>query len=286
MVRMGYTRKQSKRNPKLPKNIGPSQCHPRLNSVSEGCLPAKILTDAVKSLNLKAAGSPRKALEAHLGVQPGNERSFLMALPISTDIKDRLEKEYLRPAMPEEWKNDPDTWLDSNNIADVLNQYEEAYPKFEFMGPFPIDFAAPDPYNKMVQKCLMTEICELRIAKALQNGTESIGIVYNLDPHFKSGSHWVANFIDIKNKQCYYFDSYGMEPPPQVAKFMKWLTTQDPGMKLSYSSRRLQYKNTECGVYSTYFIIRMLLGESFTNFSRRKPTDSDMLQLRKCMFST
>jgi len=233
----------------------------------------------------KSAAALRKALEKALGVEPNQEHTFLYKLPISTDMKRRLQAEYLRPPMPTEWKSDPDTWLDSINIGDVMNQYEEVYKHFEFMGPFPIDFAAPNPYEQNSGKCLMNEMCELRVTKARQNGTKAIGIIYNLDPHFKSGSHWVANYIDLEKHKCYYFDSYGMAPPQQVEKFMKWLTTQDPTMELAYSSRRLQYKNTECGVYSIYFIIRMLFGDSFVEFSRRKPTDADMLELRKCLFS-
>jgi hypothetical protein len=175
-----------------------------------------------------------------------------------------------------------------------MNQYEEAHTKngvkdFEFMGPFPIDFAAPDPYKKGdggKQKCLMNEICEIRVEKSMRNGTKSIGIIYNLDPHFKSGSHWVANYIDIPGHACYYFDSYGMEPPAQVAKFMKWLTTQDPLMKLQYNKRRLQYSNTECGIYCIYVIIRLLSGDRFVDITRRKPKDADMLDLRDWIFST
>jgi hypothetical protein len=240
----------------------------------------------------------QKAL--NLPVDSEAERTFLMALPISPQEKADLARRTLRPAMPAGWKEDPDMWLDSNNIADVMNQYEEAYPHFEFMGPFPIDFAAPDPYKSggaavrgaagqpgvMSKKCLMTEICELRVQKAMSNGTRAIGIVYNLDPHFKSGSHWVANYIDIPGHRCYYFDSYGMEPPPQVAKFMRWLTTQDPKMRLEYNSRRLQYSDTECGVYSIYFIIRMLQGDRFVDITRRRPKDADMLDLRDWLFST
>ncbi len=246
-------------------------------------------------------GKPlRQALEKALAVKsPGAERTFLMALPISQQEKTDLARRTLRPAMPPGWREDPDMWLDSNNIADVLNQYEEAYPEFEFMGPYPIDFAAPDPYGggaagaaaggagqATQKKCLMNEICELRVQKALENGTKAIGIVYNLDPHFKSGSHWVANYIDIPGHRCYYFDSYGMAPPPQVAKFMRWLTTQDPKMRLEYNSRRLQYKNTECGIYSIYFIVRMLAGDRFTDITRRKPRDADMMDLRDWLFST
>lgn len=268
-----------------------------------GCLPLETLQNAAAATKGIGPGlSPKKLREAlakEVGVatQAGHdERSFLNALPgLSAEEKTDLARRRLRPAMPAGWREDPDMWLDSNNIANVLNQYEDAYPEFEFMGPFPIDFAAPDPYaaggagagaGATQKKCLMNEICELRVQKALKNGTKAIGIVYNLDPHYKSGSHWVANFIDIARHRCYYFDSYGMEPPPQIAKFMRWLTTQDPAMRLEYSSRRLQYSNTECGVYSMYFIVRMLAGDNFKEFTRRRPSDKDMLDLRDWFFST
>ena len=168
-----------------------------------------------------------------------------------------------------------------------MKQYEDAYPSFEFMGPFPIDFAAPDPYTKASSsQCLIKEICSLRVADSIKNGTKYIGIIYNLDPHYKGGSHWVANFIDIPKHRCYYFDSYGYEPPKQIARFMKWLTTQDPHMKLGYNARRFQRHDSECGMYSLYFIIRMLMGDQFRPFCRRQPSDSFMLDFRDWLFST
>jgi hypothetical protein len=222
-----------------------------------------------------------------LKIAPGHELSFLQALPLSSSEKDDLAKTYLRPPQPAKWKDDPDMWLDSLNIEAVMKQYEEAFDEFEFMGPFPIDFAAPDPYNRTGEKkCLIREICGLRMEQALQQGTKSIGIIYNLDPHFKDGSHWVANYIDIPHHKCYYFDSYGYEPPKQIAIFMKWLTTQDPKMKLMYNARRFQHLGSECGMYSMYFIIRMLAGDSFRPFCRRQPRDSVMLDLRDWLFST
>jgi hypothetical protein len=272
---------------------GPCQCHPRVGSVrpSAGCLPISILKRASKKLNLKteAIGKQlRKEIELKLGVEADQEASFVKALPLVDSEKEYLMKQYLRPEKPEKWKEDPDMWLDSTNIEAVMKQYEEANPEFEFMGPFPIDFAAPDPYNKTEgeKKCLIREICGLRVLEAQKKGIKSIGIIYNLDPHFKDGSHWVANYIDLVRHKCYYFDSYGYEPPSQVAKFMKWLTTQDPKMKLAYNARRFQYKGSECGMYSMYFIIRMLSGDSFRPFTRKAPRDSVMLELRDCMFST
>ena len=270
---------------------GPCQCHPRVGTQRPpgGCLPINTLQEAAKSLNIPTSGSAkhlRKALESYLKVEPNKEYTFLQSLPLSPQAKNDLAKQYLRPQVPKSWINDPDKWLDSNDIMHVMNQYEEAYSNFEFMGPFPIDFAAPNPYQKGGEpKCLMNEMCELRVQSAKENGTEYIGVIYNLDKHYESGSHWVATFIDLKRHMCFYFDSYGMEPPQQIAKFMKWLTTQDSKMELHYSSKRLQFKNTECGMYSLCFIIRMLMGDELVTFSRKAPKDDGMIDLRHCLFS-
>lgn len=274
---------------------GPSQCHPRVGDKrpAHGCLPVSILKRVAQKMNIqdsgKSAVSLRKAIEHSLQVAPGQENSFVNALPLGQSEKDYLKKQYLRPEQPIKWRQDPDMWLDSTNIEAVMKQYEEANPKFEFMGPFPIDFAAPDPYENESdhqKKCLIREMCGLRVEQALRQGTTMIGIIYNLDPHFKDGSHWVANFINIPKHQCYYFDSYGYEPPKQVARFMKWLTTQDPKMKLFYNARRFQHLNSECGMYSLYFIIRMMMGDSFRPFCRLQPRDSVMLDYRDWLFST
>jgi hypothetical protein len=274
---------------------GPKQCHPRVGRTrpAHGCLPPEVLKEAAQSLKLKATGSPtalRKALEKHLNVPPEKEYSFLQALPFQPERKAELARTWLRPKQPDAWKGDPDMWLDSLNIAAVMNQFEEANPRFEFMGPFPIDFAAPDPYKKAgggaQKQCLMNEICELRVLDAKKNGTDYIGIVYNLDPHFKSGSHWVANFIDLKSNTCHYFDSYGMEPPPQVATFMKWLAKQDPNMRLHYNPTRLQYKNTECGMYCLLFNTLMQYGTKFVKIPRAKPADQEVMNLRDWFYST
>ena len=282
---MAKTRKNKKKSVPKP---GPSQCHPRVGTVrpAEGCLPPSILHRAANKLGVAAT---RKQLEAKLGVKEGQELSFVKALPFTDSEKDYLKKTYLRPPMPEKWKDDPDMWLDSTNIENVMKQYEEAYPTFEFMGPFPIDFAAPDPYDKTQQgqpKCLIREMCSIRVLESQKKGITMIGIIYNLDPHFKNGSHWVANFVDLAKHRCYYFDSYGYAPPKQVEKFMKWLTVQDPKMKLAYNARRFQLQGSECGMYSMYFIIRMLMGDSFRPFCRLQPRDCVMLDFRDWLFST
>lgn len=295
--RYGTTRKNHDQYPP-----GPCQCRPSIGEVRPvyGCLPGHELVKLHQTLlgksNRHQGGNRRnqkkqlvqirKELAENFNIDSNNEASFVEALPLSSTEKLRLKKKYLRPSQPESWKDDPDMWLDSNNIRDVMSQYEEDRGDFEFLGPFPIDFAAPDPYEKgSKDKCLIGEMCSLDIKGLRSRGKSKVGIIYNLDPHYKNGSHWVANYVDLNKNHCYYFDSYGMEAPTQIQKFMQWLTLQEPSMKLAYNARRFQFKGSECGMYSMYFIIRMLMGEPFRHFCRRAPRDGVMLSLRAWLFS-
>lgn len=284
------TRRKNKSSGGFKGFPGPNQCHPRVGFQTHGgCLPLPVLEGAGRTLGLSGGSKNHlvKQLANHLGVDPNNQRSLLNALPLDIQEKEELAKKWLRPAMPEAWKKDPDMWLDSNNIRDVMKQYEEANPSFKFLGPYPIDFAAPDPYTKKEQKgCLIGEMCSLDLDGEELKGKEHIGIIYNLDPHYKGGSHWVANYINIPKKKCYYFDSYGMKPPKQIYKFMQWLGLQEPEIELGWNGRRFQYSDSECGMYSMYFIDRMVSGEPFLKFCRRAPPDRFMLDMRDWMFST
>jgi hypothetical protein len=270
-----------------------SKCHPRVDhhtkSRSETCLPSDTLDEVGKSL-----GAPQTLKGIALRhwmtrrTRCKSERCWVEKASMDGGRKNKLVKTYFRPTMPDSWENDPDEWLDSNNIADVIKQYEEVYPEFKFFGTNPIDFAAPDPYTEGSAekgKCLEEAICKLKLKDLEAQGKTKLGFVYNLDPSNKGGSHWIASFTDIPGKRTYYFDSYGIKPPPEIARFMRSLTLQDPNMKLSYNSRRFQFGNSECGMYSLYFLICMLEGEPFKKFCRRAPRDSVMLELRRVLFS-
>ena len=265
---------------------GPQYCHPKYKTANGSCLPAAEL-----SLIARALKAPNHLTKKNLKHWIRNrtrcrtERCWVEKAPIHGSRKQEILRNYFRPKMPEEWKGDPDMWLDSLNIADVMKQYEEAYPHFKFFGTNPIDFAAPDPNVRDKMQCVQEEICNLRLDNLKAQGKTSLGFVYNLDPHDKGGSHWIASYTDIPGHKSYYIDSYGMKPPPQIARFLRSLTLQDPLMKLFYSERRLQYSDSECGMYCIYFLIRMLEGDTFKQFIRRRPTDKDMLGFRKWIFS-
>ena len=268
-----------------------SVCHPRINGNS--CIPLTTLQDIASSF-----GAPSEIVSSdssHIRkwitkkTRCKTERCWLEKSPMNSDKKKIIQDYYFRPAMPKSWSKDPDEWLDSNNIKDVIKQYEDIYPEFKFFGTNPIDFAAPDPYTEGAAKegkCIEDAICKMKLNRLSDEGKTKLGFIYNLDPSNKGGSHWIASFTDIPAHRTYYFDSYGMKPPAQIARFMRSLTLQDPKMKLEYNSRRFQFGDSECGMYSIYFLISMLEGDSFKQFCRRAPNDSVMLKLRTILFNS
>jgi hypothetical protein len=249
------TRRTRKKKPLLNTTFGSPRCHPS-RAKHRTCIP----TNELHRLGTKNDGA---ALE-----------------------RDPTLHKYFRPEKPASWANDPDMWLDNTNIDAVLRQYADTYPWFKFMGVFPIDFSVKDPYDE-TPHCLVPALCTLDLDQEYARGIRAIGLVYNLDPHYKQGSHWVANFIDMRSSKpaIYYFDSYGEPAPRYIQLFMEELwkrATRKP--LLAYNARRFQYGDSECGMYSIYFIIAMLQGVSFRTFVRHPVPDKEMIRLRDVLF--
>lgn len=176
----------------------------------------------------------------------------------------KMEKELLdafAPESPKEWKKNPNEWLSSIDILEVMNQYEKKYKCFEFLGPSPIDYDT----HKLQGECVWEELCHFNLENQIKKGKTKIGVIFNLDPHYKGGSHWVSLFINVKKKTIFYFDSAGESIPNQIKKFVNDVSSQ--GKKLAHPIDfkfdqnypvEHQYGNTECGVYSLFFIVHML----------------------------
>ena len=272
-----------------------SRCNPSSTRKSKNkCLPAKVYSEIAKKLRIKGnSGSSDEKLFQSVGCQKGEEHCLLDKAPIDENFKKELRKQYLRSRRPKTWDSDPDMWLDNYNILGVMKQYQEAYPWFKFLGVFPIDFSAPDPYNhssngSSSSKCLYKETCDLNLKNEYNNGIRGIGMIFNLDPHFKGGSHWVGLYINLKNiKKPFvaYFDSYGYKTPPLIARLMRSFKLQISTCELGFNARKFQYGDSECGMFSMYFIICMMCGISFKNFCKDSVNDDYMLQLRKILFS-
>lgn len=228
-----------------------------------------------------------RALQYALNKSCNRESCWLKQKFIKEDI-DLETKEYtFAPEAPKEWKENPNEWLTSIDILEVMKQYERTYKCFDFIGPSPIDYDKHVAYGE----CVWEELCEFSLKKQIKEGKTKIGIVFNLDPHNKPGSHWVAMFIHIKKKEIYYLDSYGEKIPRQIKKFAKKVQKQSLKIgdkkeyKLLENKRRHQFSESECGMYSLYFIIQMLKGTTFKKFTSKRIKDNYMMKLRKIYFN-
>jgi len=163
------------------------------------------------------------------------------------------------PVSPSEWKKNPNEWLSSVDIIRVMKQYEKAYKCFEFFGPSPIDFDTKTSKTK----CVWDEICNINVEDQIKRGKTKLGFIFNTDPHYKSGQHWISLFVNIKKGTIFFFDSAGNKIPKQIKKLVDKIIRQ--GRQLNKSMVfdqnypvEHQYGNTECGIYSIYFIVHML----------------------------
>ena len=180
------------------------------------------------------------------------------------NVKNKLLSLLFAPAQPHEWKNNPSAWLSNYDILGVLNQYEKTFAHFFFIGPSSIDYDFKKPEDDM--RCVCPNLCNFNLQDQYTRGKRQIGIVFNLDKHDQGGSHWVSLFIDLDAGFVFYFDSTAAPIPPQIKTFVKTVLNQSKTMKLKlkyYENKRMEHQlqNNECGMYSLFFIITLLIKE-------------------------
>lgn len=193
-------------------------------------------------------------------------------------------------------------WLSTTHINDVMNQYEIKYPDFKFYGAIPIDF----------DELPFLGIRDIEYDNIYKE-KKKLGFVFNLDEHWQSGSHWVALYSNLENGQIFFFDSYGKRPEKRIRALVKrmsrWCHNKhnctdicsvtdgsdsymkkdiknniEKKLKIEYNRNRHQYKNSECGVYSLNFILRLLNGDSFEKITKNKVLDDEINDCRDVYF--
>jgi hypothetical protein len=204
--------------------------------------------------------------------------------PVSHDMTDSFA-----PESPDEWKENPNEWLSSVDIMKVMKQYEKAYKCFDFIGPTPIDFDT----RKLYGECVWEELCNFSLVDQIKNGKTKIGVIFNTDPHDKPGQHWISMFINVKSGFIFFFDSTGEKPSEEIMKLVNRIKEQ--GLSLSpkkvfkfdsNSGIEHQYGNTECGIYSLFFIVHMLEDKMTEHYLKTHIIKDDYMQkFRKVYFN-
>ena len=242
-----------RRRSRIPKRIGGTKkslrCNPAIKDPisPDSCLNAE-LVDTIK-----------KNVPDNEVLNKCTTDECLIDSVSNKTIKAYIVKHALAPKQPTEWKKDINTWLSNFDINKVMDQYEDAYPDFKFFPSTYIDFDTKVDGTS----CVNDDICRFSLEEYLKNGKRKFGFVFNLADHTQSGSHWISAYIDIDDGYAFFFNSTGEKIPPEVKKLVTRIKgqAQKLGYKLKlHTNTRYSHQegNTECGMYSLFFIITMM----------------------------
>lgn len=197
---------------------------------------------------------------------------FIEEIPDSSFVEN-LKFFVFKPKMyGDRWK-----WLSTMDINYVLKQYEHFDSTFKFLGAQPCDFL------ELINKKDINNILN-------DKNIKKIGIVLNWDTHNNRGSHWVSIFIDKNEKipTIEYFDSTGDSPNDNkwIKKTLNYLKNSKTLKNSNLLINKMEHQkgNTECGVYSIYFIIQRILGNDFKSITEKIVDDNDMNLFRDFIF--
>jgi hypothetical protein len=209
------------------------------------------------------------------------------ALGVIDDMS--LRKKYLKmlyaPNHPASWIKNPDEWLTNEDIDEVLDDIEMKYSDFKALRTTPIDFDA-----RVWGQCVERELCDFSLETEYKQGKKRFGAVFNLDKHDQPGSHWVSLFVSIPDKTIVFFDSALGGVPKEISAFVKRIQKQSKeiDINLKFYTNKVEHQkgDTECGMYSIYFITEML--KDFKNvdtFLRGRIDDKTVFQMRDVYYN-
>ena len=284
-------KKSSKHRVRKKSNFKTLKCSPSSKS-NYSCYSAKSLNKLKYHWNQKHTKKIRtnnsyeiwKSLKDNLADKCNSEKCWLTQ-PFMDKKGDQVLNNYtFAPKSPNSWKKNPNEWLTSEDILNVMKQYEHEYPYFKFIGPSPIDYNTQKGFGQ----CVWNDLCNFSLKYYINSGISDIGIIFNTDPHYLGGAHWICLYINLKKRFIYYFDSNADKTPKEINNFINTVQSQAKmlgiNLKTITNKTRHQRGDTECGIYVLYIITTLLKTNSMPIFTNRI-SDKDMESFRKIFFN-
>lgn len=271
------------------------KCAPGLKYEAGSCARLSVLVEMAKAYNNSAQPSDHIKLARNLEVLNPQKYKMYLVHQLKERIgdtcttqkcwtkqkfikymEDKARDEFVKYTLRPDSPQGKFEWLSTFNINDAMNQYEKKYKDFKFFGAVPMDFA----------DLPTLEIGRVDYDKYFNKGIKKMGVVFNLDNHDQPGSHWTALYTDLEKGNIFYFDSFGVKPEPRVralmrqqARFLEQKGMKVDSIRVDYNTVQHQKKNSECGVYSMNFLIRMARGDDFDDLCSNPVSDE---RINKC----
>jgi len=186
--------------------------------------------------------------------------------------------------------------LSNYDIDGVLSQWCLTNPNFYNWGFNMIDF---DREGASLAKYSMLDILKgnasLNLGKyggVIKRPCNIAACVVNTDKYSGGGIHWFAVLCDCRTEpySVEYFNSSGNPPRFQIVDWMERTAallkqTGKQVVQKTNTGSRHQYGNSECGLYSLFFIRHRLDGNPYDSFLEYAYKDNIMTEFRKYCFS-
>ena len=199
-------------------------------------------------------------------------------------LRKQIDELIFAPDKPAEWIKNPNEWLSNFDIESVLKQYEKSHSNFKLLGSSPINYDTK--IKEEGGRCVWEDLCKLSLKDLLEKGKTKLGVSLNLDKYDDPGSHWISMFIDLDNAVIFYYDSAMHPIPKEVNRLRDEVIRQglalDKPIHFKYLKNKYdhQLSDGECGMFSLFFIITFLTGE--TDFQKNMTMDDKIaLFMRK-----
>jgi len=280
---------------KEPKSKSDMRCAPGLSYESGSCARLAVLIELANAYNYTAPIKDKIRMSHNIEIINPQKYKLYLVDQINKRVGDRCttqkcwtKQDFIRN-MEEKAREEfvkhtyrPDSpqgkfeWLSTFDINDVMAQYYKEDKGFKFVGAVPMDFAVLPGI----------ELGSMNYDAYVKKGVTKMGVIFNLDNHDQPGSHWTAMYTDFDKGNIYYFDSFGTKPEPRVRHLMRqkarYLESKGKNInniKVDYNRIQHQFKNSECGVYSVNFLVRMARGDDFDELCKNAISDK---QINKC----
>lgn len=182
----------------------------------------------------------------------------------------------------------------------LINWAEE----FDFFFPCPfamMDFeTTKEPFSSIFIPFVYEGEYTLKLNKSdVKRKNTCFACVVNTDNSSGPGKHWTAAFVDMRdpnNVTVEYFNSVANPPRKPINRWLektkKELMTPYKSFKGFKNVRSIpvvsvdhQQDDTECGVYSLFYIRRRLEGTPYTFFQQQPISDNEVSGFRKYLFA-
>jgi len=299
------------------------KCAPSKKYIDGSCFTLESLREIVESYNKRNEQKidlnlPKDKLVDELESKLSNkcsEQTCWLRLDFVKQLdNDDIELNTFRPTGPSK-KYD---WLSTTHINNVIVQYQQQYNDFIFLGAVPYDFddlpilgISDLNFSELEQQKKNKIGLVVNLDKHTENGSHWVALytdlnknqIYFFDSVAKKPGKNIRKFINRITKYLYHKKYNKKLPINDIVSELKNIDSTHEnkikklissnkylknliggGFDIRYNDIQHQFKNSECGVYSINFIIRLVGGESFDSVINNITKDDEMNLNRKIYF--